>query len=81
MAKVLVAPTIKIGHYWAKSMRILPKIGSFPEDIKILTPDMSFFGITEVYAYIYEEPFDFPETKHPEFTAYCEAIEAYLEGL
>ena len=41
---------------------------------------MPYRGITEVYTYIFGEPFDYPEQSYPEFEAFCEEVEGYLDG-
>ena len=72
--KVIITPTLDIGHHWCQSMCIPPS------EYKLIALGMPYRGITEVYTYIFGEPFDYPEQSYPEFEAFCEEVEGYLDG-
>jgi hypothetical protein len=74
--KIIIAPSNRIADFWIRSM------GLRVRDVVVLTPYSlrSFRGLLkeDVYAFIYEETFDYPERNHPKFTSFCEAVENYL---
>lgn len=76
--KIIISPTYKIAKYWCREMRL------GKHEVMIITPDThdGYRGIKpeDVYAYLFEEPFDFPERTAPYFERFCQEIERYLES-
>lgn len=75
--KIIISPNHNIAEYWCRQM------GLSRDQIKVITPHTrgGYRGIEpeDVYAYLYEETFDFPEDVDPNFKDFCEEVELYLE--
>jgi len=76
--KIIISPSYKIAHYWCCEM-MLGK-----HEVMVITPDSpsGYRGINaeDVYAYLFEEPFDFPENTHPDFERFCREVEQYIHN-
>ena len=78
MKKIIISPSYKIADYWCREMRIEK------HEVKVITPDSpnGYRGINaeNVYAYLFEETFDFPENTHPDFEKFCREVEQYTHN-